>query len=379
QSPIPDVDLSSLQARCQHQISASECYQRYREMGISYGPAYQGIEHLSVGEGEVLARLRLPAGVARTEGGSRDGAGPRPLPYVLHPSLLDAALQACIGLLMAQQEPYLPFALSELSIAGEVPVEGWAWIRRKPESTTGLAVFDIDVCDDVGRIALLLHGLSIRQIPGKEEMQTVLLTPGWKEKAVGGQALPLHPSEEAPIFAQQVVLLCDIPSVEASRLQARMTSGVLCRSLSSSQSRRELRFQDVVLQLIQELQHLLAGVGKGLVPFLVQVVVAHREEPSLLEALAGVLKPAEQEYPQLQGQLIEIEEEPEEEELLTWLHENQRLMPQEPHVRYRNGKRWVREWQEVGGDKPSPYVSIPWKEGGCYLITGGAGGLARLC
>ncbi|TMC24511.1 MAG: SDR family NAD(P)-dependent oxidoreductase, partial [Chloroflexi bacterium] len=48
---------------------------------------------------------------------------------------------------------------------------------------------------------------------------------------------------------------------------------------------------------------------------------------------------------------------------------------QEPYVRYQDGKRWVREWQELS---LHPTPAIPWKEGGCYLITGGAGGLARL-
>src|SRR5436305_4680358 len=41
------LDLSAVQARCQRQISASECYQRYRELGLNYGPTYQAIEQLS--------------------------------------------------------------------------------------------------------------------------------------------------------------------------------------------------------------------------------------------------------------------------------------------------------------------------------------------
>ena len=316
------LDLPAVQARCPHHISGSECYQRYRELSLNYGPAYQGIEHLSIGDGEVLARFRLPSVVAQTqtEGGCRDGAGPCPLPYVLHPSVLDAALHASIGLLIAQKthmQLQVPFALSGISIDGPVPTQGWAWIRRSPQSLqTGaedsdpvpMSVFDIDVCDDAGRIAVRLRDLSTRPLSGTfEPLRTRLLTPDWKEEAVAGP--PLHLSEEAPIFSQQVVLLCDIPTIEASRIQAQMAPGVLCHDLHSSHLRRELRFQDIVLQLIQELQHLLAGVGKGLAPLLVQVVMAHREEPSLLEALVGVLKSVEQEYPQLQGQLIEIEEE----------------------------------------------------------------------
>ena len=134
QTIIPNVDLLTALARCQHQISASECYQRYHELGMSYGPGMQGIEQLSVGEDEVLARLRLPEAQTSTEGGLRDGA-PRSLPYVLHPSMLDSALQACIGLLAepaaTSQKSQIPFALSELLIVGKVPKQGWAWVRRR--------------------------------------------------------------------------------------------------------------------------------------------------------------------------------------------------------------------------------------------------------
>jgi NAD(P)-dependent dehydrogenase (short-subunit alcohol dehydrogenase family) len=77
----------------------------------------------------------------------------------------------------------------------------------------------------------------------------------------------------------------------------------------------------------------------------------------------------------LVGQIVEVEGKPEEGELLTWLRENQ-LRAHETHVRYRNGKRWVRAWQEQPLMSTPP--KIPWKEGGCYLITGGAGGLAQL-
>jgi acyl transferase domain-containing protein/acyl carrier protein len=485
ENTVPNVDLTSVQARCQRQVSAASCYQRYREMSMRYGPALQGIEQLRVGEDEVLARLRLPACIAQTH-----------TDFVLHPTLLDAALQACIGLLLERSEvqiPYLPFELESLSIVDMLPAQGWAWVRRRTIGTrtdtvgtgptpvrvptdtvgtgptpvrvptdtvgtglapvrvptdtvgtgptpvrvptdtvgtgpapvrvptsvadtvgTGLApvrvptsVFDIEVCDDAGRVALSLHGLTTRPLSTRsEEIRTLLLTPVWKEadSAGQGQALPRRQLEEVLPPVQQLVLLCDLPGIEVSRIQAGLSESGRCRSMTVGkqteavgertgtspvptvhfqQSRRERHFQDVVQQLIQELQRLLQSRPAGSV--LMQVVVAHREEPSFLEALASVLKTAQQEYPQLQGQLIEVEGEPEDVQLLTWLREDQLRMPQEPHVRYatngylRDGKRWVMQWQEVGADgsRPHPY-GMPWKEGGCYLITGGSGGLAKL-
>jgi hypothetical protein len=39
---VQSLDLSAVQTRCQHQITAPECYQRYHELGMSYGPGLQG-------------------------------------------------------------------------------------------------------------------------------------------------------------------------------------------------------------------------------------------------------------------------------------------------------------------------------------------------
>jgi len=128
------------------------------------------------------------------------------------------------------------------------------------------------------------------------------MTPVWKEKAIAerGQASLQRSSEETLPPTELLVLLCDLPGILASRIQAHMSSHGRCRSLLSSQRRREQRFQDAVVQLIQELQCLQQSRPAGQV--LVQVVVAHGGEPSLLEALVSVLKTAQQEYPKLRGQ-----------------------------------------------------------------------------
>ena len=89
---LADVDVAGLQARCDHRLAAADCYARFAAQGLNYGPSYQGVTGLSVGmEGtqraQVLARLELPSCVGQTSGD-----------YVLHPSIMDAALQASLGL-----------------------------------------------------------------------------------------------------------------------------------------------------------------------------------------------------------------------------------------------------------------------------------------
>jgi len=83
-------------------LEGATLYALCSRMGLHYGPAHRGVESLERGERQLLARLQLPTACAG-----------RAAEYVLHPSLMDAALQAC---LVTESEegydrPWLPFAL----------------------------------------------------------------------------------------------------------------------------------------------------------------------------------------------------------------------------------------------------------------------------
>ncbi|WP_371399878.1 polyketide synthase dehydratase domain-containing protein, partial [Bacillus wiedmannii] len=126
-----------MRAQCSHrEISALECYEIFRSVGLNYGPAHQGIERLYVGEGQVLAKLLLPSVVADTL-----------RQFVLHPGLMDSALQASIGLLMESTplKPALPFALQEVDILGQCTSEMWALVRYSKGSKPGDRVQKLDI------------------------------------------------------------------------------------------------------------------------------------------------------------------------------------------------------------------------------------------
>ena len=99
--PQPDLDLARLRAECDRvRLDAAECYQAFRRMGLDYGPAFQAIESIGVGESTVVATLRLPACVPQ----------PGEAGLCLHPSLVDAALQATLGLFFLMARPAQPLA-----------------------------------------------------------------------------------------------------------------------------------------------------------------------------------------------------------------------------------------------------------------------------
>ena len=89
-----------------------------------------------------------------------------------------------------------------------------------------------------------------------------------------------------------------------------------------------------------------------------------------------MLKTARLENPKLTGQIIGVEPGEAIEGIIAKLKENARIgagrYPMDTQIKYQDGQRMVADWHEV--KTPPGEASIPWKDGGIYLITGGAGG-----
>ena len=204
-SPGATLDLDRLRADCGlYDMDPAEAYAAYRRKGIEYGPAFRGLDRIHVGDGQVLAKIVLPAEVAHTLG-----------QFGLHPSLLDAALQASIGVLRATTETYLPYALEELEILGPCAPEMWAWVRRSAnaDTTAPSEKLDIDLCDDRGEVRVRVRSFSVRPLgrgrtAPADAGATTLLAPRWVEASV----------DPAPIPAGRVLLVGDDPAALGSVL-----------------------------------------------------------------------------------------------------------------------------------------------------------------
>jgi polyketide synthase PksN len=158
-SPIaeaPILDIKKIQKQCsQNSLTSSQCYETFRMMGMEYGSRHQGIEMMYVGSDQILAKLSLPSSVSNTED-----------QFILHPSMMDSALQASMGLMMGADniKSALPFALQELEILGKCTSKMWALIRYSDGSHAGDKVqkLNINLCDETGKICVQLKGLSLR-------------------------------------------------------------------------------------------------------------------------------------------------------------------------------------------------------------------------
>lgn len=145
-------------------LTPDQCYEIFQTMGIDYGPGHQAIDKLWLGD-QVLARLCVaPSKSPSMENGQ----------YTLHPGILDAAIQASIGLSLAEKDTpgqggatSLPFALDRIDILEPCTPVMWAWVRlagtSNANSGSKLRKVDIDLCDDHGNIRVALRGLASRE------------------------------------------------------------------------------------------------------------------------------------------------------------------------------------------------------------------------
>lgn len=353
---LPALDIASLKRKCnQNPLGSDECYEAFAKVGLEYGEGHRGIEKIYVGEGQALARLALPSSVSHTA--SR---------FILHPSLMDAALQASMGLMTGtgKSEPAVPFALEFLEVYGECSSAKWAFVNNSKGSLPGDKVrrLDIDLCDENGRISARMRGFSTKAFdpPG---VGTLILEPSWKEKAAEKEVVSVN-------YDKHMVILCETERIYESTIMKAM-KGVRCITLQSKQKNIDGRFRIHGLRVFEEIKNLLKDKPKGKV--LIQVVIPDNHQNRLYSGLSGLLKTADLENSKHVGQLIETEVSPET--IVERLEENTRH-PEDRSIRYQDGKRLVEGFETARDLQEEP--AAPWKEKGVYLITGGAGGLGLI-
>ncbi|MEU4876999.1 amino acid adenylation domain-containing protein [Streptomyces sp. NPDC021608] len=163
----PDA-LGAVQAGCTGgEVTAARIYELFARFGQEYGPAQQSLTGLRTGTDaaerpQALAELRLPASADPLAG------------CLLHPAVLDGALQATAGLWLGadgevdgSSKPALPFAVEQVDVRRATPDRAMAWVRFRPGSGPAAArpLLDVTVFDERGRVCVELSGLSTRALP----------------------------------------------------------------------------------------------------------------------------------------------------------------------------------------------------------------------
>jgi acyl transferase domain-containing protein/NADPH:quinone reductase-like Zn-dependent oxidoreductase/SAM-dependent methyltransferase/acyl carrier protein len=144
----------AVQERCLGDVSGAACYEGLKKIGLQYGPTFQAIERLWVGDGEALGAISIP-----------EALRPELEQYHFHPAALDTCLQVILGTLArtgrvedAGRGVYLPVEIEEVRVYGRPGNRLWSHARVAELNRQGLTA-QVRAYDENGRLILDIRGL----------------------------------------------------------------------------------------------------------------------------------------------------------------------------------------------------------------------------
>ncbi|MEZ6090599.1 MAG: type I polyketide synthase [Pirellulaceae bacterium] len=165
-------DRENIERRTTAAVDGESFYQKMVECGLQYGPMFQLVQSLHVGENESLCRLEVPTLL------QKDLAR-----YRMHPAVMDACLQSIAGVVIdptidAVPDLMLPTNAQRVCVLRPVP-EGPLWVhtqRSNPSSSTDSVEATITLYDNDGHVIAELDGARVQRVskqraagPSKDE------------------------------------------------------------------------------------------------------------------------------------------------------------------------------------------------------------------
>ncbi|WP_307841863.1 polyketide synthase [Streptomyces syringium] len=150
-APSDPVVTSAVGKRLPRPFTGEELYAAMKRGGLEYGPAFRVLRDVHAGDSEVLAayRCEVPDG----------GYGG----YIVHPALLDGALQAGTPLMLDTRTGYLPAGIDRVRHWARPAPQGLIHVRQRSR-TTREVVWDIAVLGCDGAVAVELTGCRLHSV-----------------------------------------------------------------------------------------------------------------------------------------------------------------------------------------------------------------------
>lgn len=388
------VDLEDLKQVCNRRIPIETCYEEYRRIQMEFQGAFCILQEMYAGENQILTRIASTI-TDHSEKGS-----------YIYPEMLDGAFQSTIGFYINQQKELdtaiVPFAIKEVRILRPCTTNMWA-VLQMSETETELVKFDMALCDEEGKVCITIIQYASKKIEKHEAVENrkkiekpegiekpeeivsreavenrkkiesqdeienqnmigsqdekEIYEAHWKESRDGL-------SENAPVKRIVMAYNWDELLVQLQFEQEQ----IQCEQLNANGKETvEKQYERLSIQILEFLQKLFREKVKE--KTLLQVILKTNSKEFALGGLSGLLKTAELENPNLVVQLIQVfDSMPVTQAMETILSEDGSMK----QVCYEVDKRLVKTWEVVNSSSKS---TIPLRENGNYVITGGLGGL----
>ncbi|MGE4048180.1 MAG: SDR family NAD(P)-dependent oxidoreductase [Acetobacteraceae bacterium] len=368
-----DIDLASVASRCESPVAQPQIYAALAAGGAEYGPAYRLLDTVWRGDGEAFAELAPVAG---------DGWSP---------GVLDAAFQMSFALATGAGG-MAPFTIERLVVTGP-PTEATHAVGFRRDAGPGFLQLDLRLTDAAGKVLVAIDGFVARAVPAAAS--TPAPEPASGSPPPGGAALapPAEPLRLLrPLWVPEAALSSGPPAGDgaiisdaadhglAEGLRAAWTGGA-ASVLRQDQAcppvdhvwylgawRPARDEAGAVAALAALLRDLAARPRPPALTVVVQQANAIRDDDTpnpAAAAVAAFAKAAGREHPDLRIRVIDTDAETRAADLL-------RSPAGAPEIAWRGGTAWTRR---LGDISLPPVTRPPWREGGVYLIAGGAGGI----
>lgn len=148
----PPVELAEIRQRCKVRVTRARHYQHMQTLGIQYGPSFQGVQELWIGERETLARVDAPQSIVTQFSD-----------YHVHPGWLDACIQSAIsGIDRLETGILVAAGLGRVEVYRAPAESVWVYSTFAPsENQTSV---DLLVCTTDGQPILRALQVSIQQV-----------------------------------------------------------------------------------------------------------------------------------------------------------------------------------------------------------------------
>jgi acyl transferase domain-containing protein len=305
--PQPSVDLAALRQLARATYSGDECYAHLASLGAVYGPMHRGVQRVVIaisdtGLSVAVADIAIPESV-------RDGAAA----YVLHPSVLDAGLQAAAAFELnggtaghtAKTLP-VPFCIDRMEVYAALPAAAVACVTRRATEGTATRILDVDLCTRDGAVCARLIGVAARPVPPASADETTLWVPRWR-------AEPLDPPAGPAPGRLHWLAICPCGTADeqlafreyAARLQEALPRAT-CELLPACPTSPESALGAIARFVLSHMHRLLRGQPPVEVCY--QVVLPSHPNGALCAAISALLRTANSESSHLTGQVILLDQ-----------------------------------------------------------------------
>jgi acyl transferase domain-containing protein/tryptophanase len=430
-APDEYVDLAAIRSRCVKVMDGRDAYPLFKNFGLDLGPGFRSLHEVFRSDSESLGLLQLPA--ARLDDLQS---------LILHPSLIDGALQAGVAAQLGQPsgEMLVPFSIGEVEVIHPLQPRCWSYVTEMVDErveNSRVSRKNVLILDDDGKVLVRIREatgvpiVDVHKAPARKDeagFSRLYYAPRW-------ESAPLPPLVDAAAQEQgDSVLLFGDDRLRESYRQALETGGasrrvVLIRlatgfvrvdadtydiepanidqfaqligSLTAdghglrqigfawplretAQALDDASLEDALAHGVRSLLALCHALTQLKLDHKLQIVYLHAsgdgEPPVTHEAAVGFFRALHLEFPKIQCKAMELHgHDGDAAVAVAALRAEFRADAADGvAVRLRDGAREVRRLTFVDLAKADANAPQAPRERGVYLITGGAGGLGLI-